>query len=200
MLATYNRRHLLSRAIDSVLNQSTMNWELLIVDDGSEDNTEEFLKNVFMLNQKIRYFKRPHKGLAASRNLGIKNSVGKYITFLDSDDEFRKDHLELRLKYFEDNSNIDLIHGGVELAGSEETHYVKDKFDMTKLIHLSECVIGATLFGRRKVFELLNGFNDVYSEDSEFIERAIELFNIRKVDFSTYIYHTDSPDGICNTI
>lgn len=177
-----------------------MNWELLIVDDGSNDDTETFIENVFMLNKKIRYFKRLHKGLAASRNFGIKNSVGKYITFLDSDDEFRKDHLELRLKYFEDNLNIDLIHGGVELAGPEKTHYVKDKFDMTKMIHISGCVIGATLFGKRRVFEMLNGFNDIYSEDSDFIERAIEQFNIRKVDFPTYIYHTDSPDGICNTI
>ncbi len=176
-----------------------MNWELLIVDDGSIDETDSLIKNVFLLNEKIRYFKRPHKGLAASRNFGIKNSVGKFITFLDSDDEFKREHLELRLEYFEYNPEIDLIHGGVELCGSEETHYVKDKNDLTKLIHLNECVIGATLFGKRRVFEVLNGFNDVYSEDSDFIERAIEQFNIRKVDFPTYIYNTDSPDGICNT-
>lgn len=200
MLATYNRRHLLSRAIDSVLNQSTMNWELIIVDDGSTDGTNEFIENVFLLNKKIRYFKRSHKGLAASRNFGIKNSVGKFITFLDSDDEFKKDHLELRLNYFENNPDIDLIHGGVEFAGHMETRYVKDKNDMTRLIHLDECVIGATLFGKRRVFEVLNGFNDIYSEDSEFIERAIDQFNIRKVNYPTYIYHTDSPDGICNTI
>lgn len=200
VLATYNRRHLLSRAIDSVLNQTTMNWELLIIDDGSEDGTDDFIKNYFLLNKKIRYFKRAHRGLAISRNFGIKNSVGKFITFLDSDDEFKKEHLELRTEYFEEHPEIDLIHGGVELVGPPEAHYVKDKYDMSKMIHLSECVIGATLFGRRKVFELLNGFNNVYSEDSEFIERAVELFNIRKVDYPTYVYHTDTPDSICNTI
>ncbi|MCX8011295.1 MAG: glycosyltransferase family 2 protein, partial [Ignavibacteria bacterium] len=142
----------------------------------------------------------PHNGLAHSRNFGIKNSVGKFITFLDSDDEYKRNHLELRMNYFEANHDIDLIHGGVEIIGTPESHYVKDKNDLSKKIHLSDCVIGATLFGRRKVFEALNGFRDIYSEDSDFVERAIEFFNIRKVDFPTYIYHRDTTDSICNTI
>lgn len=173
---------------------------MIIVDDGSNDNTEDFINNNFLFNNKIKYYKRPHKGLAFSRNFGIKNAVGSFITFLDSDDELKNNHIELRVDYLNENPEIDLIYGGVEIIGPPEAHYVKDKNDLTKLIHLNECVIGATIFAKRKVFELLNGFNNIYSEDSDFVERAEKIFKVKKIDFATYIYYRDIPDSICNNI
>lgn len=199
-MATFNRQHLLSRAIDSVLNQTYKNWELLIIDDGSQDDTKNFIENNFLFNNKIRYFERPHNGLAFSRNFGIKNSIGNFITFIDSDDEYKTNHIEIRIKFFENFPYVDLIHGGVEIIGPPESHYVKDKNDLNSKIHLDQCVIGATLFGRRRVFEMLNGFNNIYSEDSDFFERADPLFSSIKVGFQTYIYYRDTPDSILNNI
>ncbi len=195
-MATYNRKHLISRAVDSLLNQSYPNWELIIVDDGSEDYTDKLIKDLFGFHNKIRYYKREHKGLAASRNFGIKNSVGSFLTFLDSDDEYEIDHLKLRAEFMKNNPKIDLIEGGIKIIGEPDKHYVPDKNDTSKLIHLNECIIGATLFGKRRVFEKLNGFKDIYSEDSDFVLRAVEYFNVHKVDFPTYKYYRDTPDSI----
>ena len=94
----------------------------------------------------------------------------------------------------EKNPEFDLIHGGVKIIGDE---FVRDKDNPFCFIHLSECIIGGTFFGKSAVFKKLNGFKEnIYSEDSEFLQRAEEKFNIRKVNFNTYIYHRESEDSI----
>ena len=69
------------------------------------------------------------------------------------------------------------------------------------MIPLYECVIGGTFFGKREVFEQLRGFNNIpYSEDFEFLERALKIFKVEKVYYPTYIYHRDTMDSITNKI
>ncbi len=114
ILATHNQKSFLSRAIDSVLNQTTMRWELLIIDDGSEDGTESFVKKHFLLNKKIRYFKRLFNGIVAAKNFGIKNAIGKYITFLNPADEIKPNHIECRLNFLEAHPEVDLITGSID--------------------------------------------------------------------------------------
>jgi glycosyltransferase involved in cell wall biosynthesis len=87
VLRTYNRSHLLSRAILSVLDQDYTDFELLIVDDGSTDGTDALVRR--FADPRIRYIRSPrNQGLGAARNLGIRESRGKYVAFLDSDDEW----------------------------------------------------------------------------------------------------------------
>lgn len=189
ILVTHNQKYSLSRAIDSVLNQTIMRWEIIIVDDGSDDGTDDFIKSYFLLNKKIRYFKRTYKGSISAKNFGIKNSIGSFITFIDPPDEYKPNHLELRVKYLEENPEIDIIHGGIDIvyhSTSKQKQKIKEQIQYDLL---DKGYVGATIFGRRKVFELLNGFHEVDSEDLDFITRAIEYFNIRKVDFPTYIKH-----------
>ena len=98
----------------------------------------------------------------------------------------------------EENSEVDILHGGVEIIGDP---YVKDKNDFSKKVHLSECTIGATLFAQKGVFINLGGFSDLpYSDDSEFMERAIKVYRIMKAQSKSYIYYRDTPDSICNNI
>ncbi len=95
IIPTYNREKLLPRAIESVRRQTYKNWELLIVDDRSSDNTETIVKNYAFIDNRIRYLKNERKkGPAGARNFGILNSTGEYIAFLDSDDEWTEVHLE----------------------------------------------------------------------------------------------------------
>ncbi len=198
IMPVYNRQSYLQRAIDSVLTQNYDNWELVTVDDGSHDYSPYLLEIYKAHSPKIKVVYQNHERLPAARNNGIRNSTGSLITFLDSDDEFTKDHLELRVKYLDQNPEIDLLHGGVKIIGNE---FVPDKENPQKLIHLSKCIIGATFFGRRKVFIDLNGFKDIpYSEDSEFLERVLENYQIKKIDFPTYIYHREIPDSITNSL
>ncbi|MBU1679910.1 MAG: glycosyltransferase [Bacteroidetes bacterium] len=197
ILPTFNRERLITRAINSVLGQSYTNWELIIVDDGSEDDTFAVVNPFLYEHRNIRYMKHANRYLPISLNIGIQASIGKYVTFLGSDDEYKKDHLEDRISFIK-NSNFDLIHGGVEIIGDE---YVKDKNNIERKIHLSECILGGTFLGKREVFLELDGFKNIkYSEDSEFFERANNKFKIGRVNYPTYIYYRDTPDSICNTI
>lgn len=198
VLPTYNRKRLISRAINSVLNQTFRNWELIIVDDGSNDNTFEVVDSYLQKHENIRYIKHSNRKPPLSQNAGILLSVGKYISFLGSDDEYKPTYLEERINYLESHLDTDLIHGGVEIVGHP---FVKDKNDLSKVIHLSECIIGGTFFGKKEVFLALDGFRNLkYSDDSDFYERAITKFKIEKVYFPTYVYYRDTPDSICSNI
>jgi len=196
ILSVFNREKYLKRCIDSLLAQSFEKWELIAIDDGSEDNSFEILKEYRLLYPNIQIFKHENMKLPLSRNKGILSSKGKYITFIDSDDEYAKDHLKMRVEYLNDHPEVDMIRGGVDIIGNE---YVRDKDNPLKLIHLSECSIGATFFGRRYVFLRLNGFRNLeYSEDSDFLDRAEKFYNVEKVDFNTYKYYREVPDSITN--
>jgi glycosyltransferase involved in cell wall biosynthesis len=99
VIPTYNRANLISESIQSVLSQTYENWELIIVDDGSADNTAEVIREYN--NPRIRYLKIDHSGILGKvRNCGIKMAKGEYIAFLDSDDLWRSDKLALQLQLF----------------------------------------------------------------------------------------------------
>jgi len=198
ILPTYNRSKLIGYAIDSVINQTYNNWELLIVDDGSTDNTFNVCKTYLNRFENIRYMYHKNKKLPLTLNEGILAASGSYITFLGSDDCYKPEHLELRIKILQENDKIDFIHGGVEVVGNP---YVKDKNNLSKLIHLNECKIGGTFFIRKSSILKLGGFLNIpYSEDSDLFERAEKECKIIKVDFPTYIYNRDTEDSICNQI
>lgn len=198
IMPTFNRKNYLKRSIDSVIMQSFRNWELIIVDDGSTDSSNLLIDDYIFKHTNIRYLKHSNRKPPLSTNAGILASVGHFITFIGSDDEYKEDHLKLRYDLMVRNNSLDIIHGGFKVVGHP---YVKDKNDLSKEIHLSECAIGGTFFGKRNVFIELNGFQNLaYSDDSDFLERAMIRYNVLKVEFQTYIYYRDIPDSICNTI
>ena len=93
IMPTYNRGHILPGSIQSVINQDFTEWELVIVDDGSTDSTKEVIENFSQNDNRIRYLYQSNQERSAARNNGIKNANGKYICFLDSDDEYQQHHL-----------------------------------------------------------------------------------------------------------
>lgn len=198
IMPTFNRSRYLNRSIDSILRQTFTGWELLVVDDGSSDSSFDVVNKYIEHYENIRYLKHSNRQQALSTNVGVLAACGEYLAFIGSDDEYKPDHLKLRVEFMKKNPDLDFIHGGVEIIGSP---YVKDKNDLTKKIHLSECAIGGTFFGKREIFLELGGFRDLYySDDSDFFERVQKEFRIAEVDFPTYIYYRDTPDSICTTI
>jgi teichuronic acid biosynthesis glycosyltransferase TuaG len=102
---TYNRAHTIERAIKSLQNQSYSNWEMIIVDDGSIDNTEERIKQYLNKDKRIKYIKlKQNGGVGKARNVGIKNISpdSDWIGFLDSDDELLPNAFELMKKKIEE--------------------------------------------------------------------------------------------------
>ncbi|HOC88255.1 MAG TPA: glycosyltransferase family 2 protein [bacterium] len=198
ILPVFNRRHLIERALASVVRQSFTGYELLIVDDGSSDKVGELLLPMVDEHPGWRYLRHRNRGLSAARNIGIQAALGEWVTFLDADDEYLPDHLSLRIGHLRSHPDLDLIHGGVELCGPEESYWVEDAFRPGQLIHLSRCTIGATLFGRRSLFIETGGFPlKSYSAESELMARLEGKYRVERVDYPTYRYYTGLPDSIC---
>jgi glycosyltransferase involved in cell wall biosynthesis len=198
VLPCYNRAEYLTRSVDSVLAQSLDTWELIVVDDGSSDKTPGVVAGYIARNTATRYVRHSHRGLPLSQNVGIQAACGKYVTFLDSDDEYRRDHLALRVQYMEDHPEVDLIHGGLDIVGNP---FVKDRNDLSREIHLDQCIVGGTFFGKRRAFLELGGFRTAgYAHDADFFARAYDRLRTARVDYPTYVYYRDTPGSITNTI
>jgi glycosyltransferase involved in cell wall biosynthesis len=100
VIPTYNRGWILKEAVDSVLSQDCENFEIIVVDDGSTDNSQDVL---FSYGDKIKVIRQENKGVSAARNKGIASSSGTYIAFLDSDDLWLPGKLEAQLEFFRNN-------------------------------------------------------------------------------------------------
>ena len=199
VMATYDRGEYLQRSIDSYLAQTYRDSELLVVDDGSRDDTFSIVSRYIDQHRNIRYMRHANRKLSMTRNAGIQAAAGEYIAFLDSDDEYKPDYLERRVDFMDAHPEVDLIEGGVIIIGDP---YVKDWSNTAQKIHLSRCHVGATFFGKAEVFRALGGFdkNILYAEDSQFWKRAVELLCLQKVDFTGYVYYRNTEGSICNTI
>ena len=92
IVPTYNRAHLISSTLDSILSQTYTDFELLIIDDGSTDNTEEVVQKY--LSDKVLYFKKTNGERSAARNYGTSKARGEYLNWIDSDDLIYTNHLE----------------------------------------------------------------------------------------------------------
>lgn len=116
IIPTYNRAHLIGETLESVLAQTYQNWECIVVDDGSTDNTETLLQTYIHKDPRFQYHKRPGvmpKGGNSCRNFGFEVSKGMYIIFLDSDDLLIPNTLQNRITHI-DNENIDML---ISLSG-----------------------------------------------------------------------------------
>lgn len=107
VIPTYNREKYICQAIESVLQQTVKNIEIIVVDDGSTDNTNEKLKEY---KEKIRYIYTEHKGPAHARNVGMRIAKGDYISFLDSDDLYYPYKTELQSKFLDNFQDIALVY------------------------------------------------------------------------------------------
>lgn len=108
IMPVYNVEDYVSTAIRSVLTQSYQNFELIIVNDGSTDNSLSIVKRFAKKSEKIKVINTPNKGLAAARNVGLKNATGKYIYFIDSDDAIVHNFLKLMINVMR-NHNVNLV-------------------------------------------------------------------------------------------
>lgn len=126
IIPTYNRAHLIGRAIDSVLNQTFQDFEIIVIDDGSTDNTDEVVK--YFNDPRIRYIRHEQNcGGSAARNTGIMTTHSEYIAFLDSDDEWLPEKLELQLAVMVESDDATAVcySGYIRVGGDGERRVYK---------------------------------------------------------------------------
>jgi len=113
IIPTYNRADLLPAAIESVIGQTFSDWELIVVDDGSTDNTAEMIRPL-LLETRLRYVPEPNRGRSAARNYGASLALGQWLIFLDSDDCFLPNTLTAHLATVNEQPGIAMTIGGYE--------------------------------------------------------------------------------------
>jgi glycosyltransferase involved in cell wall biosynthesis len=193
IVPTYNRATLVKRAINSVLAQTYTDYELVVVDDGSEDNTPEVLRQY----TGCRYLRLEHSGLpAVARNAGVRSTDAPYVAFLDSDDEWLPDKLTVQTGILESDPDAGLVcTNAFVIEGDDpkkEELYLKPgqgkSGRVLKELIRDNFIITSTVLMRRDVFERSCGF----SEESEL--RAVEDYDLwLRVGTTCAIHYVPEP-------
>ena len=151
IIPTYNRAGLITRSAKSVLNQTYKNLELIIVDDGSIDNTEDVVKTLD--DERVIYIKQANQGACAARNNGIDHAKGEFIAFQDSDDVWHEDKLEKQIKCLKE-TGTDVVFCKMLRNGSSSYKISYDYAEGFLPTHrLPSGISTQTLCGKNKVFK-----------------------------------------------
>lgn len=113
IVTTHNYGHFLAETINSVRGQTFSDWECIVVDRGSTDNTRDIMNDFTAKDGRFKYLFRGDKGVSAARNSGIEISRGEYIQFLDGDDLLQKNKIDEQLKIFSSHPEVDIVYGDV---------------------------------------------------------------------------------------
>jgi glycosyltransferase involved in cell wall biosynthesis len=194
VIPCYNQAEFLPEAVESVLKQVYRDYEIVIVNDGSTDNTKEVARDIVMYNPhvKIKVLEQDNQGLSAARNNGIRDSAGEYILPLDADDLIRPDMLEKMTTLLDSDPSVAIAYCDVIHFGMVEERIVAAEYNFTKLIHgnqLNYC----SLF-RRKAWETVGGYKPLMKwgyEDWEFwISCGEKGFFAKRIPKFLFMYRT----------
>ncbi len=183
IIPTFNRYELTKEAVASVLNQSYKSFEIILVDDGSNDNTEKLSKI-----PGIKYIKQKHTGFPGqARNMGVKASSGEYLAFLDSDDIYKEEKLLKQISFFKENSEILICHTReIWQRGDKIVSQVKQKHRREGDIFkdaLVKCIIGpSTVMLEKRLFADIGMFNPDL-EIAEDYELWLRICNKHKIGY-----------------
>ncbi|MFK8013652.1 MAG: glycosyltransferase family 2 protein [Marinicellaceae bacterium] len=123
IMPAYNAENYIQESVDSIINQSYLNWELIIVNDGSADNT---LSKIKIFNDKrIKILEQENRGVSSARNLGLDYAEGEFITFLDADDVLPSNSIESRAQFLESNSGVDIVDGVIQVKDVQMRKIIK---------------------------------------------------------------------------
>ena len=190
----YNGSQYLSAAIESALAQTYKNFELLIVNDGSTDNSAAIIKT-FIKDSRVFYIEQKNAGVAAARNTALKQARGKYIGFLDQDDLWFKNKLELQIAALEKDGSLALVHSRQDFIDS---HGNKIKYDWItggegycfRENFIKNRIAVLTVLIRKNIIDEIGFFNEQLSgaDDYEMWLRVTLKYPIKYIDQSLAFY------------
>lgn len=199
IVPVYNVERYISRCIDSILKQTIQDFELILIDDGSPDNSGNICDEYAQLDNRIVVVHQENKGVSAARNKGLDIAKGKYIVFVDSDDEVTSDYLECM-----DNSDADLVISGVKKIGSNgkvqhclaySTLYINDIENSTISKMISDKSINF-IYAKRYKKKIIDLENISFPNDMELAEDTLfcakytcACQTIEYVDAVSYVYY-----------
>ena len=130
LIPSYNAAHFLPISIESAISQTYQDFEIIIIDDGSKDNTKELVQSfIDKYPNKIHYISQENKGLSVARNVGIAQSKGDYLALLDADDKWMSCRLEEGVKVLDADNSVGLVHGDITLIDKDDKEIFSPKRD-----------------------------------------------------------------------
>ena len=206
ILPTYNADEILSKAIKSVINQTYQNWELLVIENGKRGQAENIIKE--FENDKIKYIYQEIANVSEARNAGIQNATGKYITFIDSDDEYEKEFLEKMLKNIINSESQIAVCGYRKIYDKKQmligkSENIENTTDIKQYLEtLKENYLFNELWNKIYISKIIKEnnikFNKKYELGEDFLFNLDYIKNIEKgsyINESLYIY-TDGDTGL----
>lgn len=157
IIPCYNQSKLIKDALNSVLGQTYDNWEVIIVDDGSEDNLEVAVKP-FLSNPAVRFLKKENGGLSSARNYGIRHSKGEFILPLDADDKIDTTYISKAIAEFSRDHKVKLVYARAHYFGENEDEWEAADYDFEKLY--TENLIFCSALFRRSDFDKAGGYRE----------------------------------------
>lgn len=206
IMPTYNRENVIKNAIDSVISQTFSSYELIIIDDGSTDDTENFLKTEYdslLSDKKIKYIKTNNNGVSKARNIGLNTSNGNVIAYLDSDNIWHTDYLE-KMIYVLDKSNSLMAYSAIKVHDNTKSVSItrESKFNRTKLLEGN--YIDLNIFMHKKcLFDKFGGFDEELTRlvDWDLILRYTENYEPYFLNEILAEYYLDSSlNNISHTV
>ena len=196
IIPTHNRAHLIGRSIQSVFNQTYQDFEIIVVDDGSTDNTSEVIKKYQKKDNRIKYIRHEkNKGGSAARNTGIKAARAEYIAFQDSDDEWLPKKLKNQMEVFKDApSRVGIVYSDMwRITGNKKRYFYSPKImPKHKIIYEQALDYGVSDIGiqtsliKKEVFAKAGMFDEKFPRfiDLEFFIRLSKYY---------YFFHIEEP-------
>jgi len=188
IIPTYNSKKYIGEAISSVLRQTCTDYEIIVVDDGSTDNTKDIIDTNF---PQVRYYYISHHGVSRARNYGIQRARGEFIAFLDADDLWLPEKLERQIDVFNADQELGFVfteHRVFDTNGIREATFSKKerlmKGDIIKNIFFYSHVALPTVMVRRQVFQEIGCFEESMkaAEDDNLWMRIALKFRIHLLD------------------
>lgn len=195
IIPVYNGEHYIAEAIDSLLKQTYDKIEIIVVDDGSEDNTARIVKSF----RHVRYIHQENRGVSASRNLGMSIARGDYIAFLDADDLYTPEKVEKQVDVLINSPDVDVVYNdGIEVDKNKKTlnilksEYVfENRADFVAFLLFRQIVpVPASIMIRKKCINENVFYSSEYvqAEDYDFILRLAERYKFKYIPETLYIY------------
>ena len=206
ILTTYNRCDILPRCLDSVLSQNYNNMEILVINDNSSDNTKKIIKKYQSKDSRIKYYEhKKNRGNAATRNTGVKNVSGKYVAFMDDDDEWIDENkLKKQVNIFENNDEgkIGIICTSINLVDEKrniEQKVIKRPYNFKeRILKKNGIIYSPTVMTRKSILQQTGGFDERFPRgvDSDFYRMVVfnygyDVYFLEDITTSIHEYGND---------
>lgn len=175
VIPCYNQEAFLKEALISVMQQNYENWECIIVNDGSSDNSERIIDEFIVNDKRFKKINQKNQGLAASRNNGIRMATGTFILPLDGDDKIGPDYLRLAKKAFTKNPKLKIVYAKAFLFGTKNEHWNLPKYDYQTILFVN-CIYCSAIY-KKEDFLKTEGYDLNMKHGYEDWEFWLQLLN-----------------------